>query len=72
MDAVMEVVRKHDLIFIEDCAHAYETLWNGEFSALSGYRLFFNTIFKGMSAGEGGLFITDNDEYAKAVLYAGL
>jgi len=73
MDAVMEVVRKHDLIFIEDCAHAYETLWNGEFLGTFGDIGCFSTqSSKGMSAGEGGLFITDNDEYAaKAVLYAG-
>jgi dTDP-4-amino-4,6-dideoxygalactose transaminase len=73
MDAVMEVVKKHDLIFIEDCAHAYETLWNGEFLGKFGHIGCFSTqSSKGMSAGEGGLFITDNDEYAaKAVLYAG-
>ena len=73
MDAVMEVVKKHDLIFIEDCAHAYETLWNGEFLGTFGEIGCFSTqSSKGMSAGEGGLFITDNDEYAaKAVLYAG-
>ena len=73
MDAVMEVVKKHDLIFIEDCAHAYETLWNGEFLGKFGQIGCFSTqSSKGMSAGEGGIFITDNDEYAaKAVLYAG-
>ena len=73
MDAVMEVVRKHDLIFIEDCAHAYETRWNGQFLGTFGHMACFSTqSSKGMSAGEGGLFITNNDEYAaKAVLYAG-
>ena len=25
MDAIMQVVEKHDLVLIEDCAHAYET-----------------------------------------------
>ena len=73
MDAVMEVVKKHDLIFIEDCAHAYETLWNGKYLGKFGQIGCFSTqSSKGMSAGEGGIFITDNDEYAaKAVLYAG-
>ena len=73
MDAVMEVVRKHNLIFIEDCAHAYETRWNGQFLGTFGEIGCFSTqSSKGMSAGEGGLFITNNDEYAaKAVLYAG-
>ena len=73
MDAVMEVVKKHDLIFIEDCAHAYATLWNGQLLGTFGEIGCFSTqSSKGMSAGEGGLFITDDDEYAaKAALYAG-
>mgnify|MGYP002860842553 FL=1 len=73
MDAVMEVVRKHDLVFIEDCAHAYETRWNGQLLGTFGEIGCFSTqSSKGMSAGEGGLFITDSDEIAaKAVLYAG-
>ena len=73
MDAVMEVVKKHDLIFIEDCAHAYATLWNGQLLGTFGEIGCFSTqSSKGMSAGEGGLFITDDDEYAaKATLYAG-
>ncbi|MEK9651909.1 MAG: aminotransferase class I/II-fold pyridoxal phosphate-dependent enzyme [Poseidonia sp.] len=73
MDAVMEVVKKHDLILIEDCAHAYETNWNGQRLGTFGEIACFSTqSSKGLSAGEGGLFITNNDEYAaKAVLYAG-
>tara|TARA_Y100000766_G_scaffold205144_1_gene177005 strand:- start:139 stop:1368 length:1230 start_codon:yes stop_codon:yes gene_type:complete len=73
MDAVMEVVEKHNLIFIEDCAHAYATLWNGQLLGTFGEIGCFSTqSSKGMSAGEGGLFITNDDEYAaKAALYAG-
>ena len=73
MDAVMEVVKKHDLMLIEDCAHAYETNWNGQRLGTFGDIACFSTqSSKGLSAGEGGLFITNNDEYAaKAVLYAG-
>ena len=73
MDAVMEVVKKHNLIFIEDCAHAYATLWNGQLLGTFGEIGCFSTqSSKGLSAGEGGLYITNNDEFAaKAVLYAG-
>jgi dTDP-4-amino-4,6-dideoxygalactose transaminase len=73
MDAVMAVVKKHNLVLIEDCAHAYETNWNGQRLGTFGEIACFSTqSSKGLSAGEGGLFITDNDEYAaKAVLYAG-
>lgn len=73
MDAVMKVVKKHDLIFIEDCAHALATLWNGQLVGTFGEIACFSTqSSKAMSAGEGGLIITNNDEYAvKAALYAG-
>ena len=73
MDRIMEVVKKHDLFFIEDCAHAYCTSWDGKLLGTFGHIACFSTqSSKGMSAGEGGIFITDNDEYAaKAVLYAG-
>ena len=73
MDAIMDVVEKHGLILIEDCAHAYATLWNGKLLGTFGEIGCFSTqSSKGLSAGEGGIFITDNDEHAaRAVLYAG-
>lgn len=73
MDAVMAVVKKHNLFFIEDCAHAYETRWNGKLLGTFGEIGCFSTqSSKGLSSGEGGIFVTNNDEYAaKAVLYAG-
>lgn len=73
MDRIMEVVKKHNLFFIEDCAHAYCTSWDGKLLGTFGHIACFSTqSSKGMSAGEGGIFITNNDEYAaKAVLYAG-
>lgn len=73
MDAIMAIVEKHNLILIEDCAHAYATLWNGQLLGTFGEIGCFSTqSSKGLSAGEGGLFITNNDEHAaKAVLYAG-
>ena len=73
MDAIMTVVEKHNLILIEDCAHAYATLWNGQLLGTFGQIGCFSTqSSKGLSAGEGGLFITNIDEHAaKAVLYAG-
>ena len=69
----MEVVEKHDLFFIEDCAHAYCTTWGGRPLGTFGHIGCFSTqSSKGMSAGEGGIFVTNDDEYAaKAALYAG-
>ncbi len=73
MDAIMKVVEKHDMIRIEDCAHAYATLWNGKLLGTFGEIGCFSTqSSKALSAGEGGIFITNDDEHAaKAVLYAG-
>lgn len=73
MDDVMEVVRKHDLFFIEDCAHAYMTFWDGKPLGRFGDISCFSTqSSKGLSSGEGGILTTDVQEYAgKALLYAG-
>lgn len=73
MDAIMKIVEKHGLILIEDCAHAYATLWNNKLLGTFGEIGCFSTqSSKALSAGEGGIFITDNDEHAaRAVLYAG-
>ena len=63
MDAVMEVVKKHNLIFIEDCAHAYATLWNGQLLGTFGEIGCYSTqSSKGLSAGEGGIFISNNEK----------
>ncbi len=73
MDAIMAVVEKHGLFFIEDCAHAYCTTWDGRRLGTFGDIGCFSTqSSKGLSSGEGGIFVTDDDEHAaKAVLYAG-
>lgn len=73
MDAVMEVVDRHGLFVIEDCAHAYETRWGGRRLGTFGHIACFSTqSSKGLSAGEGGLLCTNDDTHAaKAVLYAG-
>ena len=73
MDGIMEVVDRHGLFLVEDCAHAYETFWDGKRLSTFGQISCFSTqSSKGMSAGEGGLFCTEDDVIAtKAALYAG-
>ena len=73
MDEVMEVVREHGLIMIEDCAHTLGADWDGtptgRFGAVAG---FSGQTFKHMNSGEGGLIATDDEDIAaKAVLYSG-
>jgi dTDP-4-amino-4,6-dideoxygalactose transaminase len=69
----MAIVTKYDLFFIEDCAHAYNTFWDGIPLGRFGKISCFSTqSSKGLSSGEGGIFVTDNEEFAaKAILYAG-
>ena len=65
MDRLCEIARQHELIMIEDCAHAIETEYKGrkvgsfgDFGCLSFY------VTKNVVTGEGGMVITDNQAHA--------
>ena len=73
MDAVMAVVRKHNLILIEDCAHATKAYWGeqmiGTFGAVGCFSM---QTFKHMNSGEGGVLVfEDEDIAARATLMSG-
>lgn len=73
MDKVMEIVNKHNLIMLEDCAHTMGASWNGKKSGTFGKAACYSTqTYKHMNSGEGGLLITD-DEYviARAIMFTG-
>ncbi len=58
MDAIMKIAQKHDLIVIEDCAHAHGAKWNGKGAGTIGhYGSFSLQSSKTLSAGEGGVLI---------------
>jgi len=68
MDALCQIAREHDLMLIEDCAHAIETEYKGrkagtfgDFGCLSFY------VTKNVITGEGGMVITDNEEHAARI-----
>ncbi len=73
MDKLMEVVRKHNLIMLEDCAHTMGGSWNGKKSGSFGHAACYSTqTYKHMNSGEGGLLITNDDEViARAIMYSG-
>jgi perosamine synthetase len=74
MDKVMQICQDFDLYLIEDCAHAYCTYWNGIPMGRFGHIACFSTqSSKALSAGEGGILTTDEEEevFSKAMLYAG-
>ncbi|MFG6360412.1 MAG: DegT/DnrJ/EryC1/StrS family aminotransferase, partial [Mailhella sp.] len=73
MDRVMEIVNKHNLIMLEDCAHTMGACWNGKKSGTFGKAACYSThTYKHMNSGEGGLLIT-NDDYvmARAIMFSG-
>ena len=64
MDPIMELARKHDLLVLEDAAHAFGAVYKGrkigtiaDFTAFSFHEVKNNTSF-----GEGGLFLTNIEE----------
>lgn len=66
MDRIMEIAETHDLIVIEDCAHAHGARWNGKGVGSIGHIGSFSfQSSKLMTAGEGGILITNDDELAE-------
>ncbi|HEY3418327.1 MAG TPA: DegT/DnrJ/EryC1/StrS family aminotransferase [Armatimonadota bacterium] len=67
MDKVMAVARKHHLKVIEDACQAHGALFNGKKVGTFGDCATFSfNQNKCLCAGEGGMFVTDNDEIAAA------
>jgi len=66
MDPLMELARKHDLRVIEDAAEMHGQTYKGQpcgsFGDVSIFSLYAN---KFVTAGEGGLVLTNNDELAQ-------
>jgi 8-amino-3,8-dideoxy-alpha-D-manno-octulosonate transaminase len=63
MDSIMEVCRKHNLILIEDAGQAMGAFYKGKSVGLFGKAGAFSfDFFKITTCGEGGIFITDNEE----------
>lgn len=66
MDRISSIVKKYNLILIEDCAQAHGATWNGKhvgsFGDVSAFS-FYPT--KNMTTGEGGMVITSNSVIAE-------
>lgn len=58
MDRIMAIARKHDLMVIEDCAHAIETKYHGQKAGTFGdFGCFSFYVTKNVVTGEGGMVI---------------
>ena len=66
MDAIMEIVKKHGLILIEDCAQAHGAEWNGRKAGTFGNAGCFSFYpTKNMTTSEGGAVVTRDPETAR-------
>jgi dTDP-4-amino-4,6-dideoxygalactose transaminase len=73
MDAIMEIADKCNLKVIEDCAHAIEAEYHGKKAGTFGdLGCFSFYVTKNVVTGEGGMVITDNEEYADRIKILGL
>jgi dTDP-4-amino-4,6-dideoxygalactose transaminase len=67
MDAVMEIARRRELYVIEDAAQAHAAEWKGrKVGAIGDLGTFSFQASKNLNAGEGGMIISNNEEYADA------
>jgi dTDP-4-amino-4,6-dideoxygalactose transaminase len=66
MDAIMDIAERHDLIVIEDCAHAHGAKWRGQGAGTIGHFGSFSLqSSKILTAGEGGVLICKTAELAE-------
>jgi dTDP-4-amino-4,6-dideoxygalactose transaminase len=65
MDAIMELAEKHNLIVIEDCAHAHGAKWRGRGAGTIGHFGSFSLqSSKTLTTGEGGVLLCRTAELA--------
>ena len=66
LDRLIPLCDKNKLVLIEDCAHAHGAAWNeqrvGSFGAVGSFSF---QASKNMTAGEGGILITNDPELAE-------
>jgi L-glutamine:2-deoxy-scyllo-inosose/3-amino-2,3-dideoxy-scyllo-inosose aminotransferase len=65
MDAIMALAENHNLIVIEDCAHAHGAKWNGRGAGTIGHFGSFSLqSSKTLTTGEGGILLCRTPELA--------
>lgn len=65
MDRINRIAKKHNLMVIEDAAHAWGTKWRGKGAGALGHLGGFSfQVSKNITAGEGGITLTDDEELA--------
>lgn len=68
MDELQELARRHDLLVIEDAAHAFGARYRGRaVGTLSDATAFSFQAGKNLTTGEGGMLTTERDDWATQV-----
>ena len=72
IEEIVAIARERGIYVIEDCAQSYCTKYNGKYVGTFGdIGCFSLNDFKHISAGDGGMIITDSEElYYKALMFA--
>ena len=69
----MDIAQRHDLIVIEDAAHAIEATYNGrKVGNISHFTCFSFYVTKNVITGEGGMVTTNNPDFAAKIKMYGL
>ena len=71
MDVILEIAHKHNLLVVEDGAHALGAAYKGKkIGSIADMTCFSFHPVKPVTTGEGGMIVTDNEElYRRLVLY---
>lgn len=66
LDAILEIARRHGLVVIEDAAQAHGAIWQGrKVGAIGDMGCFSFQASKNMTAGEGGIILTNDESWAE-------
>ncbi len=66
-DAICEVARRHNLLVIEDAAHATGCYYKGQHTGHHATAIFSFHAIKNVTCAEGGMIVTDDDELAARI-----
>lgn len=73
MDEITGIAKKHNIKVVEDCAHAIEAEYRGKKAGTFGdLGCFSFYVTKNITTGEGGMVVTDNEEYADRIKVLGM
>jgi dTDP-4-amino-4,6-dideoxygalactose transaminase len=73
MDTILGIARRHNLLVIDDAAHAIETVFHGhKVGNIADLTAFSFYVTKNIITGEGGMVTTNNAEWAEKIQIYGL